>query len=198
MSRHTQAEHLYAQAEHPPDRMSSLAQNLPVHNRLAAVMAHVPWYGFCGQARLARDARVSRAALSRLIAGHTRPSFQLVWALSRALESRLNRPLDPRELVSFDGTYPTPSACDLTGCRGCLPDWAYDATGSLRPTFQGQAPGEWSRTVGDWSRTAGEWPAAQREQRVPLDLQPGLEAVPAAPGVLPSADRRRGSKWGRG
>lgn len=89
------------------------------HNRLRLVMAHTTRYAFKGEARLASDAGVSKSAVSRLVNGLSSPSFAVVSAIAHALEKRLGRPLDPRELVSFNGRYPTPSACALCGCRGC-------------------------------------------------------------------------------
>ena len=89
------------------------------HNRVIELMAHTTRYAFKSETRLARDAGVSKSAVSRLVQGHTSPSFALVTALTRALEKALGLPLDPREVVSTDGTYPTPSVCDLVGCRKC-------------------------------------------------------------------------------
>jgi transcriptional regulator with XRE-family HTH domain len=106
------------------------------HNRIARVMEHVSFYSFQGQARLAADAGVSRSAVSRLLAGKAAPSFAVTVAVTAALERRLGRRLDPRELVSFDGSYPTPSACELCGCRGCLPSAAYDTEERLKPEFR--------------------------------------------------------------
>ncbi len=89
------------------------------HNRVAQLMAHTTRYAFKSETRLSRDAGVSKSAVSRLVQGHTSPSFALVTAITRALEKALGVPLDPREVVSTDGTYPTPSVCDLVGCRRC-------------------------------------------------------------------------------
>lgn len=116
-----------------------------LHNRIPAVMLHVSRYSFEGQARLAADVGVSRSTISRFLRGHTLPSYALVEAVARALSTRLGKPLSPRELVSFDGTYPTASTCALVGCRGCLPEQAYDADGNLLPQWQGATPGDWSR-----------------------------------------------------
>ncbi len=89
------------------------------HNRLRLIMAHTTRYAFKGEARLALDAGVSKSAVSRLVNGLSSPSFAVVSAIAHALEKRLGRTLDPRELVSFDGRYPSASACALCGCRGC-------------------------------------------------------------------------------
>src|SRR5437660_736820 len=104
-----------------------------IYNRIAAVMSHTTRYAFKGQARLAADSGVSKSAISRLISGQSLPSYASVWAITRALEKQIGKPLDPRELISLDGTYPTPSVCTLVGCRGCLPNEAYDDEGNRKP-----------------------------------------------------------------
>ncbi len=137
-------------AKHEPDpeqeasKKRTGATRARLHNRIPAVMLHVSRYSFEGQARLAADVGVSRSTISRFLRGHTLPSYALVEAVARALSVRLGKPLSPRELVSFDGTYPTASTCALVGCRGCLPEQAYDADGNLLPQWQGANPGDWS------------------------------------------------------
>ena len=116
----------------------------PVYNRLATVMTHTTRYSFQGQARLAFDVGCSRSTISRLVGGHTHPSFALVEAVTAALEKSLGKPLDPRELFSPDGTYPTASGCALCGCAGCFPEDAYDGRGNLKPAFRNLRPGDWS------------------------------------------------------
>ncbi len=100
------------------------------HNRVVELMAHTTRYAFKSETRLAHDAGVSKSAVSRLVQGHTSPSFALVTALTRALEKALGVPLDPREVVSTDGTYPTSSVCDLVGCRRCA---LYEAHAQREP-----------------------------------------------------------------
>lgn len=114
------------------------------HNRIAAVLEHVPYYSFQGQVRLARDAGVSKSAVSRLLSGQTAPSFAVALAVTNALERRLGRRLDMRELLSLDGSYPTPSVCDLCGCGGCLPNRAYNPDDTLRPEYRHVPAGAWS------------------------------------------------------
>ncbi len=120
-----------------------------VHNRIRALMEHTTRYAFKGEARLAADSGVSKSALNRLLNGHSSPSFALVSLLTKALEQQLSnggepRRLDPRDLVSLDGTYLTPSVCALAGCRGCLPSAAYDEHEKLRPEYKDVKPGQWS------------------------------------------------------
>jgi transcriptional regulator with XRE-family HTH domain len=83
------------------------------------VLSHIPWYSVKGQERLAHDAGISPATVSRLIHGKSSPTFLVVWSIAQAIERRAGRSIDPRELVSVDGVYPTPKACDLFGCRRC-------------------------------------------------------------------------------
>jgi transcriptional regulator with XRE-family HTH domain len=115
-----------------------------VHNRILALMTHTTRYAFKGESRLAADAGVSKSAVSRLVNGQSTPSYPLVVAITRALEQQLKRPLDPRDIVSVDGTYPTSSACTLAGCKGCLPDEAYDEQNNLKPQYRTIQPGQWS------------------------------------------------------
>ena len=114
-----------------------------VHNRILALMAHTSRYAFKGETRLAQDAGVSKSAVCRLLNGQSSPSFALVVAITKALENHLKRPLDPRDLISVDGHYPTVSACVLAGCKGCLPAEAYDENDVLRPEFKNVKPGQW-------------------------------------------------------
>ncbi len=124
-----------------------------VQNRLPAIMAHTFWYAFEPQARLAKDAGVSRSTVSRLITGKINPSFRLVQAITSALTKRLNdtmdvpmtAPLDPREVFSTDGYYPTASVCELAGCSGCLPEEAYDRHNVRKPEYRRMKPGDWCR-----------------------------------------------------
>jgi transcriptional regulator with XRE-family HTH domain len=113
-------------------------------------MAHTTRYAFKGGSRLAADAGLSRSALNRLINGLTSPTFNSIYGITQALEKQLHRHLDPRELVSIDGTYPTPSVCELVGCKGCLPDEAYDENEKIKPEYSDVRPGRWSdRDIND-------------------------------------------------
>jgi DNA-binding XRE family transcriptional regulator len=114
-------------------------------HRIPRVMAHTVRYSFEGQARLAEDCGVSRSTISRLLSGRRRPTYELARRVVAALEAALGLPLDPREVFSpGDGTYPTPSACVLCGCAGCMPEAAYDRCGNVRPEYRGMSPGDWS------------------------------------------------------
>ena len=115
-----------------------------VHNRILALMAHTTRYAFQGESRLANDAGVSKSAVSRLLTGQSSPSFALVVALTKELEKRLGRPIDPRDLISLDGNYPTATACELAGCKGCLPAEAYDEQNRLKPEYKNVKSGQWA------------------------------------------------------
>lgn len=119
-------------------------RRLPIQNRVRVFLIHIPKLSIQGQARLAAEVGVSRSTISRLAGGRTSPSYRLARNVADALARLLGHPLDMREIFSTDGTYPTPSGCDLCGCGGCLPDEAYDAEGSLKPEWRGQRPGDWS------------------------------------------------------
>jgi DNA-binding XRE family transcriptional regulator len=115
-----------------------------VENRIGVLMAHTTRYAFEPQARLARDVGVSRSTISRLIAGKRRPSYELAYRVTAALEAALSRPLDLRDVFSRDGRWREPSGCTLCGCAGCMPEAAYDRHGNLKAAFRHMRPGDWS------------------------------------------------------
>ena len=119
-----------------------------VTNRLSAIMAHTSRYSFEGPARLAADLGVPRSTVSRLLSGQTHPSFGLALAALTRLEEATGHSLDAREVFSLDGSYPTPSVCDLLGCRGCLPDEVYDRDDSVKPEFAHVRSGRWPPVTG--------------------------------------------------
>lgn len=146
----------------PMPEMASLPETAstppPVANRLKAVLIHVPYFTIEGTARLALDCDVAASTISRLIRGKLSPSYSLVKSVTQALSERLGRSLDMRDLFTTDGTYPTVSTCELVGCKGCLPPWAWnELTDTLKPEWRHQQPGEWSKTKpGEWSRVEAD------------------------------------------
>ena len=116
-----------------------------VYNRLLGVMEHIQDYYFEGASHLAKDAGISRAALSRLINGRSSPSYALVCALTKAIEKKVGHHIDPRDLISLDRDYLTPSLCEVTLCDGCLPDCIYDDNGDLKAEYRHLRSGQWSR-----------------------------------------------------
>lgn len=79
--------------------------------------AHTSRYAFMPQARLARDAGVSKSAVSRLVLRQCVPSYPTVAKVAAALERELGRPVDPRDVVSLTPVYSTPTACDLPAAK---------------------------------------------------------------------------------
>lgn len=132
-------------------RKTSAVQQPIVHNRIVAIMAHTTRYAFRGESRLADDAGISRSALCRLINGQTSPSFAVVSTITRALSKALGKVLNPHDVISMDGTYPTKTVCYLAGCGGCLPDEAYDDDDRLRPEYRNVKPGHWKPSNGNFS-----------------------------------------------
>jgi transcriptional regulator with XRE-family HTH domain len=99
------------------------------------MMEHTSRYAFRGEARLARDCAVSEAAISRLMSGKTSPSFGLVVRIAEALEKQLKRDIDLREIVSIDGQFPTPTVCEIVGCRGCTPQAAWNEDDTMKAEY---------------------------------------------------------------
>ena len=128
-------------------RLSPLVPLSPlVANRLRAILVHVPFYTIQGRARLANDCNVSKSTISRLLNQRRSPSYKLATNIAQALSWRSGRLIEPNEVFATEGTYPTPSACELMGCRGCQPPNAWDEQGNtLRPSWQGTPPSQWSR-----------------------------------------------------
>jgi transcriptional regulator with XRE-family HTH domain len=115
----------------------------PVHNRIRSLMEHSTRYAFMGEARLAQDCGVSCAAISRLMSGKSSPSFALVVKIAQAFEQQFKKRIDPREIVSIDGSYPTASVCQLVGCKGCTPQAAWNDNDVLKPEYRnGNANGK--------------------------------------------------------
>ena len=113
-------------------------------SRLKSIMEHIGYLSFQGTVRLAREAGVSHSVVSRIIHGKTAASFPVIVAITNALEKRLGKHIDPRDIMTFDGTYPTPSVCELCGCKGCLPAAFYSEDDELLPQYRGIASGAWS------------------------------------------------------
>lgn len=124
----------------------TLPKNPVPHNRVQMVMLHTTRYAFEGQAKLAHDAGVCRSTISRLLSRQAAPSLRLAQAVTDALSRTLGLPLKTSDLFSQDGSYSQPSACALSGCRGCLPEAAYDHKGRRRPQWVNARPGDWSRS----------------------------------------------------
>jgi len=139
--------------KHPPPNQAFG----PAVSRISDVMAHTSRYAFKGAGRLARDAKVSRSAVSRFMSGRSNPSFLMVARIADALEKELGYRIDPRDLVAEEGRFPTRYACDLIeSCRGCLPEAATDEYGDTKKAFEGVKPGNWVTSRHPRGYPAGE------------------------------------------
>jgi hypothetical protein len=134
-------------------------------------MMHTTRYAFKAQARLAVDCHVAPSTICRLLMGQSSPSFALVTTITKALEKQLGRPIDPRELVSIDCQFPTVSTCALCGCRGCLPDEAYDENEQLRPEYKGVAPGSWTLLSSQSVRRSLDEDQRERQEKQAKETQ---------------------------
>jgi transcriptional regulator with XRE-family HTH domain len=115
----------------------------PTIIRLRDVMDHSIRYAFSGVARLAADAKVSPASVSRLVNGKMNPTFGMVSRITTALEQTLGYRIDPRDIFAESGKFLTPHVCELMGCTGCLPENATDEFGDIKPAFANVKPGRW-------------------------------------------------------
>jgi transcriptional regulator with XRE-family HTH domain len=150
-------------------------------------MVHTQYYGSKGPGRLARDAGVARSTVMRFLRGESNPSVFMVLALLDAIQKQLDRDIDLRELISLDGSYPTPSVCDLMGCPGCLPPEAYTRDGTIKSAYRHMKGGEWSVTSAP-NAPARESDSDRRTLPLPNERAGNGEAPRAAtsnPSLLP-------------
>lgn len=145
-----------------PDSAFTLGINrLPHTSRLRAILLHIPFYCCDGPARLAEDACISRATVSRLMAGRVNPSLATARAVTKALSLRRGIPIPTEEIFSVDGHFPTASTCELMDCDGCLPPEAWnERIDRLKPGWRDSRPGDWCRFP---TRTATTQPSYFRE-----------------------------------
>ena len=119
------------------------------HNRLRAIIQHIDPFFFQGITKLAHEAGVSHSAISRICSGKSGASYPVICAITEVLERHLGKRIDPREIVSFNGTYPTPSVCELCNCKGCLPhEYWNEEKDEVRPEFSNVKGGAWALSVG--------------------------------------------------
>lgn len=124
-----------AQSNNIPRRQLPVNMLL-VENRIRTFMEHSTRYAFMGAARLAKDCSVSDASICRLLSGYCSPSFAMVAKISRAFEKEFQKAIDPREIFTVDGQYPTEDACTLLGCKGCTPEAAWNEDDTLKEEYQ--------------------------------------------------------------
>jgi hypothetical protein len=111
--------------------------------RVEDLMAHARRYDFQGRIRFASDSGISVSTLRRIIVGETQMPFVVIVKVTEALEKQFKCRIDPRDVVSLGGAFPTPFACQVVGCAGCHPVSARDEFGALKEIYKSIKPGEW-------------------------------------------------------
>jgi transcriptional regulator with XRE-family HTH domain len=119
-----------------------------VSNRIERLMSHTYRYAFKGRSRLAADSGVARSTITRILDGRTRPTFVVLCRIARALETAIGKPIDLREIVTIDGTFPTPHACQLVGCKGCKPEKRYLDDLQRSPVVMPDVRGDRNKSTG--------------------------------------------------
>lgn len=77
------------------------------YNRIREILVYLNGTPVSSERGLACAIGVSPSALNRIIQGKCIPSFQTMAALSWVVEKHLGHRIDPRDILSFDGSYPT-------------------------------------------------------------------------------------------
>ena len=124
----------------PPRRPLPVTRKMPVNmllveNRIRQFMEHSSRYAFMGEARLAKDCGVSDAAICRLLIGYSSPSFAMMSKITQVFEKEFKQSIDPRELASIDGQFPSPTVCEIVGCKGCSPQSAWNEDDTMKPEY---------------------------------------------------------------
>jgi len=132
--------------------ITNMPAPLRCHNRIAAIMAHTSRYSFRGTSRLAKDAGVAKSTICHLTHGKSSPLYVTLKRIVSQLEFQIARRLGTREVVSENGTYPTPFVCKLVGCSGCMPEQAFHADGSLKDEWVDVEPGKWTGDIAEFER----------------------------------------------
>lgn len=110
-------------------------------------MAHTSRYSFRGTSRLAKDSGVAKSTICHLIHGKASPFYLTLRRIVGSLEFQIARKLGTREVVSEDGSYPTPFVCKLVGCSGCMPERAFYPDGTMKDEWAHVEPGKWTGDV---------------------------------------------------
>jgi len=115
------------------------------HNRISEFLTYIDRSNDA-HFSLARETGLPRVTLCRIIDGSVCPDFLTVAIITEAIERRLGKRLDPRELVAFNGEYLTPDLdellCDTkedAANAASLPSnsWANQARGLVFDPFEG-------------------------------------------------------------
>lgn len=93
---------------------------------------------------MAKDACVAKSTVCQLVNGTTSPLYKTLDRIVSRLEFQIARKLNAREVFSQDGQYPTSFVCQLVGCSGCLPEFAYLPDGSIKSEWAEVQPGKWT------------------------------------------------------
>lgn len=98
----------------PPSRRSRASSRKPKnHNRISEILRCLARLGIASERQLAHLCGISPSQLSRIRSGACIPTFAVMVKLARGLEHLTGRPIDPRDILGFDGSYPTPIVGDL-------------------------------------------------------------------------------------
>lgn len=163
---------------------NTIYQVVGISNRLRAILLHVPYYAFEGTARLARDTGLAPSSISRIIRGKVSPSYVAVETITKAISQRLGRRLDARELFTTDGTYPTPSTCELMDCSGCHPPEAWcEITNTLRLPWRWRIPGDWCLYGAIFQGKTSKVGRETSESTQKPEGGPASKQVPSSPAV---------------
>jgi transcriptional regulator with XRE-family HTH domain len=121
-----------------------------VSNRLRSILYHIPWYSIEGIVRLAKDTGLSTSTISRLVGQKNSPSYRVAETIASVISQKTGIPIETNEIFSPTGNFPTPSVCNLMGCKGCLPPEAWnEATDSLKENWRHAKPREWAILQGN-------------------------------------------------
>lgn len=128
----------------PNRSVSAATPTAKHHNRVLAIMIHLPRYWSRGAAQLARDIGVSKSTISRLVRGKSHPLYRTACKIVKCLQQELGRPLTHDEVFSDSGLYPTQFVCDLVNCPGCSDDRFFDLDSCRRAGCQHLERGRWT------------------------------------------------------
>lgn len=109
---------------HPTRRLP--INHVLVDNRIQDFLEHSTRFAFNEKSRLAHSTRISNSAINRLLHAASSPSYATIIRITEILEKEFKRKINPREIATITGKYPTPSVCDLLGCKGCTPEDAWN------------------------------------------------------------------------
>lgn len=114
------------------------------HNRIGAILIHLERYWSMGASILAVDAGVSKSTISHLLRGKSHPLYSTARRVVKCLEREFGSNLDPDEVYSEDGSYPTTFVCALMGCPGCDDSRFFDRNDSVLPGLHRIERGRWT------------------------------------------------------